>query len=127
MDKVFICNTCNKTFKLYNKVRHENSKNHISKIILLNWDCPICLHKHMRKNSVYCKNCKQYWCDQCHQKLGKCPYCRTDIEGNNHILEEQKQERMREYEQELIDLEQQYLIEDLMLLSFINRVIYFRE
>ena len=79
MDKEkFFCEYCKKTINLYNKSRHEKSQGHLKK---LDKECRICYET--SKIFKNCISCPQKWCNNCDEKLAKCPFCRSIIEGRN--------------------------------------------
>lgn len=102
MEEFYSCIDCNMKIRSCNKKRHEKSKRHQNNTRV---DCTICLEKTRLVDFDTCLKCKQIWCKQCDTKLAKCPFCRELLTGKEHILEDEKRERILEYERELIEEE----------------------
>lgn len=103
----FHCVPCNGTFLLHNKFRHERSKTHEKKLLRYNKiistekrdidddkkvECQICTDEYNIKNFTSCKQCSNEWCSSCNKKIYKCPFCRKEILGRNHLKIKERRE-----------------------------------
>lgn len=66
------CTSCNKTIKKTSKANHLKSKKHLENQQAK--ECEVCLENKI--SFKHCTQCVHDWCDSCHSKMTKCPFCR---------------------------------------------------
>jgi hypothetical protein len=69
------CPDCNTIIQEKNRLRHQESMKHRSKVQRLQ-ECEICYESKNRHTFKKCTQCIHSWCTQCNRKMKQCPFCR---------------------------------------------------
>jgi hypothetical protein len=83
------CEICDKTLKKTSKNRHVLSKRHIQQLQpvapvrvstrIRHTECTLCYEPKPSTQFKKCNRCVYNWCNDCHQKIDRCPYCRAGL------------------------------------------------